>query len=169
MVQVPHMDYVILSTKAKRKGLGHTRLDLRYAVLLAVLIALSACVSAPTAGVNRHEVFAETSAVVLPFKVLVSEKSRTVYEGIVLPPKDYSHHVGPGLQGALSQAVLDLVHKSRMEADKQDQFPAGDVFEHAFQKASFSGPENRPIMTVELVQCQPRLYLLGETRIGPRD
>lgn len=140
--------------------------DLGHIGILILVVVLLGAISAVAHGAWPKKVFAATAPeVVLPFKVVVDEESSSARDGIALPPKDYSNHVGPGLQGALTLGILNLVHAARIKANEENKFPAGAIFESAFRKVSFTGSESRPIVRAELVQCLPSL---GEMIFGTK-
>jgi hypothetical protein len=132
---------------------------LRQILVLILLIVAPACISAPGAGSNRSQLFSETQPVVLPFRIVVDERSRTKEEGTILqslkPSYENTYNPGYPLGSTLGYGLSSGIDKLRRDANSKEMFLSGEAFESAMRKISYSGTENVPKIAVELIQFQP--------------
>jgi hypothetical protein len=125
--------------------------------LLAFIFSLSGCATNPGIDENNRQFFTNVQTVTLPFKILLDEKSRTLQQGTMLEPRDFSNHVGPGLQGALSQGLLSLTHEIRRANSEKEKFLVGEVLDSALKTISYPGPKDTPTINIKIVHFQPVL------------
>ncbi len=132
---------------------------LRLLLILTALHLASACASDPSAGINRHQLFPEKQIVALPFRIVVDEKSKTKQESTLLQPLqpsyEHTYNAAFPLASSIGYSVGSGINRLRKNASLKDFYLAGEAFQNAMNRVSYSGPRAVPTITVELVQFQP--------------
>jgi hypothetical protein len=134
---------------------------IKIGVPLLIYLMMAACATTGP-GVNRNIVFQQTPKIILPYKVVVKDASKSAgtledRSGIMRTSR-----FGPvfGLAGVAADAVIDSAQgppDQITEKESRGRFRAGEAFDAAVRAVSSTAEDAPVTMKLELMRAQPML------------
>ncbi len=135
----------------------------RVNIAMLALSCLMATACAPTGpGVNRNIVFGETSKIVLPYKAVAEDASKS--SGTLEDRSGIkgNQRFGPlfGLVGVAADMAVDSIQgppDQITEKESRGRFAAGEAFEGAVRAVSSTAEDAPAALKLQLIRAQPVL------------